>query len=61
MSFRLRLVVLSTATVIAAAYTWSLVVDPLCTVYRSGHRHGRHETGRMGLHSSDPVSLATHH
>jgi hypothetical protein len=39
MSFRLRLIALSTATLIAGAYGASLAFEPLCSVFHSVRHH----------------------
>jgi hypothetical protein len=52
MSTRVRLAVLTTAALIAAGYTASLAIEPLCSVFRSP----RHYAGHASTHSSTPTA-----
>lgn len=62
MSLRARIAVLTTAGLIAAGYTASLLVDPLCSVFRSK----RHYAGVAESHTVPttstiaPASIAAH-
>ena len=63
MSLRIRLAVLASAGLIAAAYTAALAFEPLCSVFRST----RHHSTRIAAHAAPapsaatPTELAAHH
>ena len=55
MSLRLRLVVLTTAGLIAAGYTATLAFEPLCSIFRST----RHHSTRSAAHAAPAPAAAT--